>query len=158
MKLTKCEGPDPEPFVPRRSARVKTVKENPAIEPSTLRSAAKQVSSVISPVQMTNILWRELLAREFDIEIGQIVCAKMSTYWPWPAIILGFNRNRAKVRIFGDSREGSVPKCQIVPFFQCNRIIYSYVSAIDEATKQSWKVAKIENLDEPRGQIFQKCH
>lgn len=158
IKLTRCDVPEPVASSPRRSARVKSLKNNsvepPTIEPSTVTKIEKKVSSVISPVQMTNLLWRELLARDFNIDVGQIVCAKMSTYWPWPAIILGFNRNRAKIRFFGDLREGSVAKLQCIPFYQCKRIIYNYVNSIDNATKQKWKVAMIEDLDKPRRQII----
>lgn len=102
---------------------------------------------------MTNLLWRELLSRDFEVAIGQVVCAKMSTYWPWPAIVTGFNRNRALLKFFGDMKQGSVPKLQCVPFFHCDKVIFHYVNSIDDKIKQKWKENRVESLEMQRESI-----
>lgn len=103
---------------PRRSARIKLPKEQKApavtkkdeIESNQKELCGKGRNQIISQIQMTNFLWRELLSRDVEVVIGQVVCAKMSTYWPWPAIVTGFNRSRAFEKFFGDMKQGSVPK------------------------------------------------
>lgn len=142
---------------PRRSARIRSNKdqETPKLLKKDKIEPKKELNDnasnpIITPIQMTNLLWRELLTNDFKIEIGQVVCAKMSTYWPWPAIVTGFNRNRALVKLFGDMRQGSVPKVQCVPFFHCHKIIFHYVKSIDSKIKQKWQEKRIESLELPR--------
>lgn len=143
---------------PRRSTRIKSLKEK---KPPAVVKKEKDVhgsnelndnarNPIISQIQMTNLLWRELLSHDFKVAVGQVVCAKMSTYWPWPAIVTGFNRNRALVKFFGDMKQGSVPKLQCVPFLHCHKIIFHYVNSIDDKVKQRWQEKKVESLELPR--------
>lgn len=116
----------------------------------------KKNSAVISITQMSSILWRELTLQGIDVKIGMVVCAKMTTFWPWPAQVTNFNRNKAHVKFFGDFREGSVPKSQCVPFIMCHHIIFNYLSSIDKKTKDSFRKNVIDSLSAPRLAIRSK--
>lgn len=148
---------------PRRSKRIKSINEPKAPtalkkeeEPKQNELYGKGRNSIITQIQMTNLLWRELLSRDYEVEIGQVVCAKMATYWPWPAIVTGFNRNRAVVKFFGDMKQGSVPKLQCVPFYHCHKVIFHYVNSIDKKTKEKWRENKSESLEIQRESIIRK--
>lgn len=119
-------------------------------------STTPKNKAIVSATQMSTILWRELTMQFTEIGIGMIVCAKMSTFWPWPAQITRFQRDRAHVRFFGDLRMGSVPKNQCVPYLKCQNIIYNYVSSIDKKTKEMFKKNVIENLTQPRNEFLKK--
>lgn len=141
------------PYTLRRSQRKipeKTVPEDKKHEHS------KQVSTLITPTQMTNILWRSMVVKGFAIEVGMLVCAKMNTYWPWPARVIGLFRKKARVKFFGDLREGSVDLNACVPFYNCQGIILNYINIIDEKTKQSFKQNFIDDIEKPRNNIQKK--
>lgn len=130
--------------VPRRSQRNKLTSNKTT--PETIKPAEQHKikqstknNAVISTTQMASILWRELTLKGFEIQIGMIVCAKMTTFWPWPAQVINFQRNRTRVKLFGDLREGSVPKSQCVPFINCHHIVFNYISSIDKLTKHNFK-------------------
>lgn len=141
--------------LPRRSQRIKLIPNKTSQESTkpAEQQKMKQLRSnnaVISTTQMTSILWRELTLKGFEIKIGMIVCAKMATFWPWPAQVINFQRNRARVKFFGDLREGSVIQSQCVPFINCHHIIFNYLSSIDKLTIANFKRNVIDNLSEPR--------
>lgn len=148
---------------PRRSTRIKSMNVPkaptiPKIEIETKRNelCGKVHNPIITQIQMTNLLWRELLSHDFEVNIGQAVCAKMATFWPWPDIVTGFKRNRALVKFFGDMKQGSVPKLQVVPFYHCHKVIFHYINSIDSKTKQKWLENKVESLEIQRASIIQK--
>lgn len=149
------KNPSNATSIPRRSQRNKLISNKTSQETTkpTEQQKLKQTTknnAVISTTQMTAILWRELTLKGFDIEIGMIVCAKMVTFWPWPAQVIKFQKNRARVKFFGDLREGSVVKNQCVPFINCHHIIFNYISTIDKVTRDNFKRNVIGNLSEPR--------
>lgn len=115
----------------------------------------KTISNLITPTQMTNILWRSMVVKGWDIEVGMLVCAKMSTYWPWPAQVTGIFRKKVRVTFFGDLREGSVD-ITCVPFYNCQAIVLNYVNIIDEKTKNSFKQNVIDNIEKPRNNFHKK--
>lgn len=131
----------------RRSKRVED-----AVARSTIpkpKSNAEIISKnsfrqIITPTQMTNILWKELISRNNKIAIGMIICAKMATYWPWPAQLLSFKGKKARIRFFGDYREGTVDKMQCVQYMDCHSIIFNYIHTIESAKRKIW----INDLDE----------
>lgn len=143
-------------ILPRRSQRNKLTSNEKTSETAKLTSQQKikqstKNNAVISTTQMSSILWRELTLKGFEIQIGMIVCAKMTTFWPWPAQVINFQRNRARVKFFGDLREGSVLKNQCVPFINCHHIIFNYISSIDKLTRDNFKKNNvIDNLSTPR--------
>lgn len=107
----------------------------------SIRNSSKQI---VTPTQMSNILWKELISRNNDIAVGMIVCAKMATYWPWPAQLLSFKGKKARIRFFGDYREGTVDKIQCVPYIHCHSLIFNYIRTIEPLKRKAW----IKDLDE----------
>lgn len=116
----------------------------------------KQVSTLISPTEMTNILWRSMIVKGLEIKVGMLVCAKMNTFWPWPAQVTGLFRKKARVKFFGDMREGSVNIAACVPFYNCQAIVFNYINIIDEETKKTFKKNFIDNLETPRNNLHKK--
>lgn len=140
-------------IVLRRSQRKipeKIVPEN------KIHNNLSQVSGLITPIQMTNILWRSMIVKGLDIKVGMLVCAKMNTYWPWPAQVTGLFRKKARVKFFGDLREGSVDISACVPFYNCQAIVLNYVNIIDEKTKNAFKQNVIDNLEQTRNNFHKK--
>lgn len=96
VSVTKADREIEDPI--RRSARVKKpmkMEVSVDVQPTPI----SKNRAIISSAQMTTILWRELTMQFTEIDIGMIVCAKMSTFWPWPAQITRFQRDRAHVKI-----------------------------------------------------------
>lgn len=96
---------------------------------------------------MSNLIWCELTSRNLKICVGMLVCAKMRTFWPWPATIVSITGNKARVRFFGDLREGSVNKLQCVPFTECHRLVFSYVTNIETKQRRMWYSEAIPTLE-----------
>lgn len=131
----------------RRTGRTQKVVEKydstKDIQPKTNKAV-----HIITPVQMSNIIWRELTTKCTDVKVGMIVCAKMATYWPWPAQIINIKNKNARVKFFGDLREGNVQK------FQCVPLIYNYLRTIDDETRRCWYSDLIGSLDiSSRGRV-----
>lgn len=70
---------------------------------------------IITPKQMANIIWTELTTKSFDVHIGMVVCSKMPSFWPWPSQVINIKGKKARVRFFGDLKEGNVQTFQCVP-------------------------------------------
>lgn len=138
----------------RRSQRKIQAKIVP--KPDRPKDKTSQVSNLITPAQMTNNLWRSMVVRGWDIKIGMLVCAKMSTYWPWPAQVIRLFRKKARVKFFGDFREGSVDITACIPFYDCQAIVLNYVNIIDEKTKSEFKHNVIDNIEKPRNNFYKK--
>lgn len=119
----------------RKSARNRLLKEG-AIQ--TLEKANERYEEiqtkkvqVLSSIQRTKIIWSQLIARDFKPSVGTIVCAKMNTFWPWPAQIIRIQSSK-KVRVlfFGDLTQGTVDKTQCVPYKECAAVIRLYLESI----------------------------
>lgn len=67
-----------------------------------------------------------------QIEINQIVLAKMATYSPWPAKIVQIMNNKAKVFFFGTNQHGQVKVNECVAVEKCGLVISRLI-----ATKQA---------------------
>lgn len=126
----------------RRSERKKAFKEVEHKE--TIVIPTKTIAQIITPTQMSNIMWRELTTKNFQLIVGMIVCGKMATYWPWPAQIIEFKKKKAVLKFFGDFRKGSVDKVNCVPFHCCHSVVLNYTKTIpkDQLTKY------LDGLDE----------
>lgn len=144
-----------ESFEPRRSAR-NPIKTKPLAETMPIPSSKKQLKP-ITPLQTANILWKKLVDNKIDVRIGMIVLAKMTTFWPWPAQILNFNKKKARVKFFGDLREGSVDRSACIPFYSCDSVIFNYLISIPESKRNEFKNSLFESLDEPSRKVAIQC-
>lgn len=120
----------------RRSGRNKTFKKTEQNEPIIIPT--QKVAQIITPTQMSNIMWRELTTKNFELKIGMIVCGKMATYWPWPSQIVSFNKKKAVLKFFGDFRKGSVDKANCVPFYHCHSVVLNYIRTIPKEHLEKW--------------------
>lgn len=102
---------------------------------------------------MANIIWISLTSQGFNTEIGSIVCAKMATYWPWPAQIIKLQKDKCRVKFFGDLREGTVKRLQCVPFDHCHTIIFHYLKSVDDKMRRSWATNLEQSLDPSKRNI-----
>lgn len=108
----------------RRSER-HSIKSTTKTPPQSIPiPASRKQLRPITPLQTANILWKKLVDTKIEVKIGMVVLAKMSTFWPWPARILSFNKKKARVRFFGDLKEGSVNISVCVPFYLCDSLIF----------------------------------
>lgn len=114
---------------------------------SNLKPKEPKSIQIITPLQMANIIWTELTTKSSNIEIGMVVCSKMATFWPWPSQIINIKGQRARVRFFGDLKEGTVQKFQCVPLMHCHKLMYYYIRTIDEKTRKSWYEDLVTGLD-----------
>lgn len=136
--------------LPRRSLRYKKLPDISASQ-TTKTDAPKtkqKALSIITPIQMSNILWRELTCRGFEIKVGCIVLAKMATFWPWPAQVTNLNSKRAHVKFFGDLRVGSIERFQCVPYFDFHSVVFNYLQTINEIHLIKWIKMLDNKLDE----------
>lgn len=155
IKLTRCNVL--KETLLRRSGRTttssKTSAQNVNQSMTKVETQKNNSLSIITPTQMSSILWRSLTVQGFEIKVGMIICAKMSTFWPWPAQVIGLLKKKARVKFFGDFRVGSVDKTACVPFYNCHTIVFNYVNTIDDKTKENFKQNVIDNLSQPRRAI-----
>lgn len=133
-------------IVLRRSNRKKNVNciqnENSLSQKPSAKSP-KPNTQIISKIQLSTIIWKEVKAKNFQLDIGLIVLSKMSTFWPWPSQIIEIKNKRVRVKFFGDLREGIVDKCNCVPFGECHLVVLSYLKSLDSNLKKKW----IEELE-----------
>lgn len=76
-------------------------------------------TTVKSLNQLIDIEWRSTkYANRDEIQLNQIVLAKMRGYSPWPGSVQGFTKNkkRAHLYFFGTNNTGSVDVAEIVHF------------------------------------------
>lgn len=130
----------------RRSSRKKQVESESVLSSPKKEIKEKRVQ-IITPIQMCNILWLELSTKNYEAKVGMIVCAKMATFWPWPAQVIKITRKKARVKFFGDLREGSVDIIQCVPYPKCHNLIFNYLKSIDEAKRKLWISDLFKTLD-----------
>lgn len=91
----------------------------------------------------------------WKIEAGSLVCAKMATFWAWPAQIIRFDNKKAYVKFFGDLRRGCIEKTQCVPYHLCQTVIFNYIQSMDQKKVDEWEKKLDYELDEGnRNQII----
>lgn len=124
--------------LPRRSKRIRREVDDkmPIIEKKP--AIVRKNNQIITPTQMSNIIWAELTSKNVEICVGMLVCAKMRTFWPWPAIVLNIKGKKVRVKFFGDLREGSINKYQCVPFAECHHLVFGYVTNIQKEQRCEW--------------------
>lgn len=141
-KRVECDKISPEqtdePTLRRTQRKTKALERFDSDLVSNPKPKQPKAIQIITPIQMSNIIWTELTTKSFDVQIGMVVCAKMATYWPWPAQVINIKGQKARVKFFGDLKEGNVPKFQCVPLIHCHRLIFNYIKTIDEKTRKSW--------------------
>lgn len=134
----------------RRSQRNKNILGDivgsSQIAPISKTPVQKQLKP-ITPLQTANILWQKVIGTQPSVEIGMIVLAKMTTFWPWPARIVGFSKKNARVMFFGDFKEGTVDKTLCVPFFNCDAIVYHHVQSIPIKQREDYKSKLFDSMD-----------
>lgn len=126
------------PIILRRSNRNKVNKAVDKAEITAPQIQAEVTVPVLSPLQRANLSWIKLISESFHLSLGTIVCAKMNTFWPWPAQIICFNNSRIKVRFFGDFTYGSIDKKQCVPFNKCSAVILFYIESIPPKSREEY--------------------
>lgn len=131
---------------PRRSKRGKKISEINVKCANPVEKERNKID-IITPIQMANIIWISLTSQGFNAEIGSVVCAKMATFWPWPAQIIKYQKDKCRVKFFGDLKEGTVKRLQCVPFHQCHTVIFHYLKSIDDKMKCSWIINLEQTLD-----------
>lgn len=120
------------PKIVRRSARNKEIKATASEKPNLIIKPVidKQVIPVVTPLQRANSIWIQLISQSYELSLGTIICAKMKTFWPWPAQITRFQNTKVKVKFFGDLREGCVERKSCIPFNKCAFLVKSYIESI----------------------------
>lgn len=128
------------PKILRRSARTKEINSNEVKKNVQIPKLGigKQLVPIITPIQRANSIWVQLISQSFELSVGMIVCAKMKTFWPWPAQIIRFQNQKAKVKFFGDLREGCVEQKHCVPFNQCAFLAKSYIESIPTNSRNEY--------------------
>lgn len=102
-----------------------------------------------------NVIWNEMISREYVLGPGVIVMAKMNKYRPWPARINTIYKVGDVVKCFvsfyGTLQIGSVLKKHCVCFSQCDLYLSSAVSEIKRRFKWEKNYDKIaESSDSQR--------
>lgn len=136
-----------EPKIRRTQRKQKALERFDSALFCNSKSKEPKSVQIITPIQMANIIWTELTTKSFDIEIGMVVCAKMPTFWPWPAQVINIKGQRVRVRFFGDLKEGNVKIFQCVPIFHCHLLIMNYLKTIEENTRKLWYPDLVAVLD-----------
>lgn len=75
----------------RRSSRKRAIKEDIIQNKDVFERTKKQIVT-LTPIQRANIVWCELISKDYALSVGSIVCAKMNGFWPWPAQIISFQK------------------------------------------------------------------
>lgn len=99
---------------------------NIATEKTIMQLALQTQSALCSSRALR--LWNILKKRPNKIEVGQVVCARMSGYRPWPAKIEQMKKNGVLVRFYGTHDKGLVKRSELVPFELCKDVLYEYYS------------------------------
>lgn len=102
----------------------------------------------ITPIQKANILWNQLSSQSWRIDVGSLACAKMATFWPWPAQITRIDKNKAYVKFFGDLRHGVVEKKHCVPYHLCHSVVFHYLQSLELKQRKKWELEIDLVLDE----------
>lgn len=135
----------------RKSARNRSIKNDKIDEP--VRKISRENSSkkveVLTSVQRAKVIWSQLITKDFSSNVGTIVCAKMRTYWPWPAQIIRIQSSKkVRVRFFGDLRQGTVDKRQIVPYKECAVVVKCYLESIPKDLRNGYMTLLHKEYDE----------
>lgn len=93
----------------------------------------------IARISHENIIWNELISRDYVLGPGVFVMAKMSKYRPWPARINTIYKVgdivKCFVLFFGTLQIGSVLKKDCVSFSQCDLYLSSTIGEIKKKYK-----------------------
>lgn len=127
-----------EPTLRRTQRKQKSLKRFDSALVNNSKPKEPKSIQIITPIQMANIIWTELTTKSFDVHIGMVVCSKMPTFWPWPSQVINIKGKKARVRFFGDLKEGNVQIFQCVPLMHCHGLIFNYIRTIEEQTRKSW--------------------
>lgn len=103
----------------------------PKITPKPIKK--RTLCTTIARIQPTDMtvthLWK-FLKKEFSIKPFKDLCclAKMSTYSPWPSMVLDYKGEKTIVYFFGEGTTGTVRSNEIVPFEKCLVLARKYLN------------------------------
>lgn len=73
-------------------------------------------------------LWDELKKQKrVDLNVNDIVCARMAGHRPWPAKILEFKKNGVLLEFNGTHDIGIVKKSEILPIAMCRDVLQEFM-------------------------------
>lgn len=73
-------------------------------------------------------LKKEIVKYKIEMKVDQITCARMAGHRPWPAKIVGFQKNGIKLTFFGTHDTGVVKKCEVIPYELCKDVLAQYLT------------------------------
>lgn len=98
-------------------------------EKQSMQQPAGKLSRSKTIAEMANDAWKLCKSqnknRPMTFNEDQCVIAKMKSYAPWPAKVVGFTKNRKKVHVYfyGTHNSGSVKINEITPFQYSDEVI-----------------------------------
>lgn len=128
---------------------LRTRDERKKSEPSQSLERVKSKTMSEYVPRNSEKIWRQLIANEIEVNINDIVCARMMGFKPWPARVVNVYKKSkglqaAWVEFFGTFQVGEVLRSNCVPFLLCNSLLMSYCSG------EQKRFTLLNNLDDDR--------
>lgn len=128
-KLTGIEDKSTKKYELRKREPVKMVEIDlkPKRSLNQIVAMSQMALHTSKAIRMWDILKKQFAKSKVSLNVGQIVCGRMSGHRPWPAKIESFEKNGVLLKFRGTNDTGIVKKAEIIPCELCTDILEQYL-------------------------------
>lgn len=92
-----------------------------------LAVASQNALCTAKAIRIWESIKKQIAKNIIQLEINQIVCARMSGHRPWPAKVIAIQKNGIKLFFFGTNETGIVKKIDVISYEKCGDVLEQYL-------------------------------
>lgn len=124
---TEMKSPKKYELRKRETAKVDKIETKPKKKLNQIVAMSQVALHTSKAIRMWDILKKNFAKTKGNLNVGQIVCGRMSGHRPWPAKVESFERNGVMLKFYGTNENGTVKKAEIIPYEQCKEILDQFL-------------------------------
>lgn len=99
--------------------RVKVTNELPTKEKKPLLQIVAMSQAALytaKAIRIWDVIRKQSIKDKVQLNVNQIVCARMSGHRPWPARVVSLEKNGIALKFYGTNETGTVKKSEVLPY------------------------------------------
>lgn len=111
----------------KRMPNINVVVEKPNKSLMKIVAASQAALCTAKAMRIWEALKKQSYKEKIQLNVNQIVCARMSGHRPWPARIISFEKIGTKIIFYGTRELGIVKKSEIIAYEMCKDMLEQYL-------------------------------
>lgn len=127
--ITQNNECEPKKYELRKRAPVEATIMKTTSSLNQLVAASQMALYTSKAIRIWEVLKKQHEKSQINLQVGQIVCARMAGHRPWPSKVVSQQKNGVKLSFFGTHDVGIVKRSQIIPYEFCKDVLEQYLIA-----------------------------